>query len=287
MIGSCHDTKKASTLKPRILAAAAASALALPIIASMPAPAQAATTRHLTVTVIDRTGQPAATADVQLLNVGTGTGIDLGTRRHRQLRPGTYNVAAWIITGNGASQTYTLADKIIDLTADKTVVLDARKGNRVRLSLNNPAASAETLEIAPIVRGNWAFNPTTIAPPPGAAYVVPMRSKLMALYVYSIWEKTGNSVANPSPFRYDIIRVFRGSIPSSPVIVGPHRAADPRQNDCPRDGCGPDRDARPDAAAKRWRRRPAERLHDPWRDAGSSGLVSLARLPVAVDPELG
>jgi hypothetical protein len=212
------DTKKASTLKPRILAAAAASALVLPVIASIPAPAQAATTRQLTVTVIDRSGQPAATADVQLLNVGTGTGIDLGARRHRQLRPGTYNVAAWIITGNGASQTYTLADKIIDLTADKTVVLDARKGNRVRLSLNNPAASAETLEIAPIVRGNWAFNPTTIAPPPGAAYVVPMRSKLMALYVYSIWEKTGNTVANPSPFRYDIIRVFRGSIPNSPVI---------------------------------------------------------------------
>ena len=212
------DTKKASTLKPRILAAAAASALVLPVIASIPAPAQAATTRQLTVTVIDRSGQPAATADVQLLNVGTGTGIDLGTGRHRQLRPGTYNVAAWIITGTGASQTYTLADQIVDLTANKTVVLDARKGHRVRLSLNNPAASAETLEIAPIVRGNWAFNPTTIAPPPGAAYVVPMRSKLMTLYVYSVWEKTGNTVANPSPFRYDIIHVFRGSIPRSPVM---------------------------------------------------------------------
>jgi hypothetical protein len=98
------------------------------------------------------------------------------------------------------------------------VVLDARKGHRVRLSLNNPAAQDETLEIAPILGGHWAFNPTTIAPPPAHAYVVPMRSKLMTLYVYSVWEKTGNTVADPSPFRYDILRVFRGDIPSSPVI---------------------------------------------------------------------
>jgi len=203
--------------KPRVLAAVAASTLAVPIIATVSSPAQAATTRQLTVEVINRSGIAAASADVQLLNVGTGTNIDMGTGRHRRLSPGTYNVAAWIITGTGASQTYTLADQIVDLNASKTVVLDARKGHRVRLSLNNSAASPETLEIAPIVRGNWAFNPSTIAPPPGAAYVVPMSSKLMTLYVYSIWEKTGNTVADPSPFRYDIIRVFHAGIPSSPV----------------------------------------------------------------------
>ena len=45
-----------------------------------------------------------------------------------------------------------------------------------------------------------------------------MRSRLMRLYVYSVWERKGNTVADPSPFRYDIISVFRGRIPSSPVI---------------------------------------------------------------------
>jgi len=205
-------------MKPRAFAVITVGALVVPIIACIPSPAQAATTRQLTIKVIDRSGNTAPTADVQLLNTDTGHGIDIGTGRHRLLRPGTYNVAAWIISGTGASQTYTLADQVVHLTANRTVVLDARKGRRVRLSLNNSAASAETLEVAPIVGGNWAFNPTTIAPPPGAAYVVPMRSKLMTLYVYSIWEKAGNTVDNPSPFRYDIIRVFRGSIPSSPVI---------------------------------------------------------------------
>jgi hypothetical protein len=205
-------------MKSRTLAVVAASALAVPIMTIASSPAQAATTRLLTIKVIDRSGQAAATADVQVLNVGTGNGIDLGTGRHRQLRPGTYNVAAWILTGTGASQTYTLADQIVNLKASTTVVLDARKGHRVRLSLNNSAASAETLEIAPIVRGHWAFNPTTIAPPPDAAYVVPMRSKLMTLYVYSIWERTGNTLADPSPFRYDIIRAIRGGIPNSLAV---------------------------------------------------------------------
>jgi hypothetical protein len=205
-------------MRARICAVLTAATIAIPFAAVASQPASAATTWQLTVRVIDRSGQAAASADVQVLNVGTDTGIDLGSVRHRQLRPGTYNVAAWIITGTGASQTYTLADQIVHLTASRTVLLDARQGHRVRMSLNNPAAQDETLEIAPIVGGHWAFNPTTISPPPGAAYVVPMRSALMQLYVYSVWEKKGNTVASPSPFRYDIIRVYGGQIPSSPVI---------------------------------------------------------------------
>ncbi|HEY2314590.1 MAG TPA: hypothetical protein VGH96_13325 [Streptosporangiaceae bacterium] len=205
-------------MRARISAVLTAATIAIPFAAITSPPASAATTWQLTVRVIDRTGQVAASADVQVLNVGRDTGIDLGTGRHRQLRPGTYNVAAWIITGTGAGQTFTLADQVVDLTANKTVVLDARQGHRVRLSLNNPAAQAETLEIAPIVGGHWAFNPTTISPPPGAAYLVPMHSALMQLYVYSVWEKKGNTVAQPSPFRYDVVHVYRGLIPRSPAI---------------------------------------------------------------------
>ena len=205
-------------MRTRSSIAAAAAALAIPLSLLAAAPVLAATTKQLTVRVIDANGHSATTADVQLLNVGRNTNIDMGTRRHLNLRAGTYNVAAWIITGSGASQTYTLADQVVSLTANKTVVLDARKGKRVRISLNNPAAQAELLEIAPIVHGQWAFNPTTIEPAPGSAYVVPMRNRMLKLYVYSVWEKKGNTVANPSPFRYDIMHVFAGRIPSSPVV---------------------------------------------------------------------
>ncbi|HUC26551.1 MAG TPA: hypothetical protein VMA73_27935 [Streptosporangiaceae bacterium] len=205
-------------MRTRSSIAAAAAALAIPLSLLAAAPVLAATTKQLTVRVIDANGHSATTADVQLLNVGRNTNIAMGTRRHLNLRAGTYNVAAWIITGSGASQTYTLADQVVSLTANKTVVLDARKGKRVRISLNNPAAQAELLEIAPIVHGQWAFNPTTIEPAPGSAYVVPMRNRMLKLYVYSVWEKKGNTVANPSPFRYDIMHVFAGRIPSSPVV---------------------------------------------------------------------
>src|ERR1700722_18254915 len=163
-------------MKARILAAISAAAVAVPLAAVTSAPALASTTHELTVKVIDRAGHAGASTHVQLVNLASGTDIHLGTTRQRSLRADTYNIAAWIITGSGASATYTLADKIVDLNASKTVVLDARQGKLVRLHLSNASAVAETLEVAPIVNGSdWAFNPTTIYPPVGKTYLVPMR----------------------------------------------------------------------------------------------------------------
>jgi hypothetical protein len=205
-------------MSARILAAISAAAVAFPLAAVASAPALASTSHELTVKVIDRAGHSGASTDVAVLNVGSDTVIDFGTRRQRALRSGTYNVAAWIITGSGTSATYTLADKVVRLSSSKTVVLDARQGRRVRLSLNNSAAQAEELQIAPLLNGEWPFSSPVIFPPVGQTYLIPMRSSLMRLYVYSVWEKKGNSATDPSPFRYDIMRVYAGRIPSSPVI---------------------------------------------------------------------
>jgi hypothetical protein len=207
-------------MRARLASILAAAAVALSLTALSAQQASAATVHRLTIVVLDRSGH-SSDADVQLLNVAAGLNVntDLGTSRHRDLRPGVYNVAAWIISGTGTSPTYTLADQLVDLNSNKTVTLDARQGRRVRLSLDNPSAQAELLEFAPLISGQaWAFNPASIDPPVASAYVVPMTSKYMTLYVYSVWEKKGNTVADPSPFRYDIIRVFRGGIPRSPVI---------------------------------------------------------------------
>jgi hypothetical protein len=202
----------------KISVAVAAAVLALPFATMTSTPAMAATTHALTVKVIDADGHPAASTDVELCKIGTSKYIEMGAGRRRNLSPGTYNVAAWITTGSGANETFTLADQVVKLTASKTVVLDARQGKRVRVSLDNRSAQPELLEIAPIVGGQWAFNPTTIEPPAGNASVVPMRNKLMTLYVYSVWEKKGSTLASPSPFRYDILTTFHGAIPSAPVI---------------------------------------------------------------------
>ncbi len=178
---------------------------------------------ELTFRVIDRAGQQVSPLDLQLLNIAAGTNIDLGSGTRRQVRPGRYNVAAWIGTGSGP-QSFTLDDQIVNVTRNQTITLDARLGRRVRVGLSAPGAVQEGLELAPIVQGNWAFNPSVIADSEAGgtktvpAYVVPMAARSVTLYVYSVWEKAGNTVSNPSPFRYDIVNVYRGGIPAHPTF---------------------------------------------------------------------
>jgi len=176
---------------------------------------------ELSVRVIDRAGLQVKPLDMQFQNLATGNNIDLGQGTSRSVRPGRYNVAAWIGTGSGSAQTFTLDDQIVDVTRDATITLDARKGRLFRLRLNAPGAVEELLELAPVVHGNWAFNPG-----PGAVtesvhsvYVVPMAASGVTFYAYSVWEKQGNTLANPSPFRYDIINVYRGGIPARPSFT--------------------------------------------------------------------
>ncbi len=200
---------------------------ALAAAAALPAGHPAAHAPHfkLTVQIIDRSGNQAQPIDLQLLNLASKTNIDLGQGTTREVRPGRYNVAAWIGTGTGNAQTFTLADRIIDVTRNRTITIDARQGRRVRINLNAPAAVQEVLEFAPIVDGQWAFNPWGIADSvdggtlAAPAYVVPMKAKAVTLYTYSVWEKIGNTVANPSPFRYDIINVSRGGLPARPTFT--------------------------------------------------------------------
>jgi hypothetical protein len=204
-------------MRTRITSLIAAAVLSLPLALASTASAETVARYQLTVRIYDRTGQPSSVI-AQVMNTQSDDSVFIATGHHRELRRGTYNVAAWILSGPLANPTYTLADQVVNLSGNRTVVLDARQGRPVRLGLDNPAARAETLEIAPIVNGYWAFNPTTINPPVGQTFVVPMRSRLMALYVYSVWEKKGNTIANPSPFRYDILTVYRHGIPVGAVI---------------------------------------------------------------------
>ena len=175
--------------------------------------------------IIDRTGHQAQPLDLQLLNLASKTNIDLGQGTSRQVRAGRYNVAAWIGTGTGDAQTFTLADRIIDVTRNRTITIDARQGQRVRIKLDAPTAVQELLEFAPVVDGQWAFNPWDIADSvdggtlAAPAYVVPMKAKAVTLYTYSVWEQKGNTPAHPSPFRYDIINVSRGGLPARPTFT--------------------------------------------------------------------
>lgn len=201
-------------------AVAGAAALSGAHAAAVPS---TATRYQLTFRVIDRTGQVVAPLDLQVMNIASGTNVDVGQGTSTRVTAGRYNIAVWIPTGTGP-QSFTLADKIERVTGSRTITLDARLGKRVRIGLDATNAVDELIELAPIVNGNWAFNPTFIADSvdggtlAAPAYVVPMTSRLVTLYEYSVWEKEGATAASPSPFRYDIIKVYRGGFPSNPAI---------------------------------------------------------------------
>jgi hypothetical protein len=194
-------------------------------LSAAPHAAATATRFQLNVRIIDRSGQQVNPLDLQFLNLASGTNTDLGQSTSGKVRAGRYNVAAWIGTGTGDAQTFTLADQVIDVTRNRTITMDARQGRRVQVKLNAPGAVQEVLEFAPIVDGDWAFNPSSIADSlnggtsTAPAYVVPMKAKGMTLYTYTVWEKKGNTVTQPSPFRYDIIDVYRGGFPAHPTYT--------------------------------------------------------------------
>jgi hypothetical protein len=206
----------------KIVSAALVGAASL---SAAPHAAATATRFQLTVRIIDRAGQQVKPLDLQFLSLASGTNTDLGQGTSGKVRPGRYNVAAWIATGTGSAQTFTLADQVVDVARNRTITMDARQGRRVRVELNAPGAVQEVLEFAPIVDDHWAFNPSSIADSlnggtsTAPAYVVPMKAKGVTLYTYTVWEKKGNTVAHPSPFRYDIINVFRGGFPDQPTYT--------------------------------------------------------------------
>jgi hypothetical protein len=214
-----------SVLPVRALAHAAVAASAALSGAQATPTTTAAHRFELTFRVIDRNGNLVSPLDLQLLNLVSGTNSDVGHGSKARVTAGRYNIAAWIPTSSGAQQSFTLEDQIVRVTRSRTIALDARRGKPVRIRLGAPDAVDEQIELAPIVNGQWAFNPSLVADSvdggtlAAPAYIVPMKSRRVTLYEYSVWEKRGNTAGRPSPFRYDIIKVYRGGLPANPSVT--------------------------------------------------------------------
>src|SRR5215472_8888129 len=133
----------AAALIPALLGAAS--------VAGAPARARLVT---CTLKVIDRNGHRVAPVDTQLFNPRTDFFIDFGQATSRQVRAGRYNLASWIPTGSGAGVSYTLEDFMVSLTSNRTLVLDARRGRPVRVSIDNPRAVNESVEVALVISGD-------------------------------------------------------------------------------------------------------------------------------------
>jgi hypothetical protein len=204
------------------LAVIISASLAVPLLcAAGGALAAAAPVQQLSVKVTDT---PPGSASITVMNVATGSTRHLGGNGQLDLRAGTYNVAAWFGLG---SQSVTLADQVVTLNRDRTVTLSPAGGVPVVVNVGNAGAQEESLELAPFAAGRWATpdNPSGALPTPPVpslpldnTYVVPMSSKLVTLYVYSVWQKAGSSADDPSPYRYDIVHEYTGGLPSEPDI---------------------------------------------------------------------
>lgn len=192
-----------------IVAVAVAVAGALPGFAVSAASAAAAKP-VLTVKAIDRAGNVAA-PDVRLVNVATGASIDMAGQTKLAIPAGTYNVATWIVSPDSSD---TLTDQVVTVTASRTVTLDARKGVHIKTTLTGQAVSGALLQVGLMIGSAWGLS-TSMGNQAGAIYVVPVASKYLTVYAYAVWDGYRAS----AHYRYDIVQVFHGGIPASPVIA--------------------------------------------------------------------
>ncbi|MGI8328351.1 hypothetical protein ACRYCC_00195 [Actinomadura scrupuli] len=177
--------------------------------------ANAAVKHGISVQAIDRGGRSIA-VDAHLVNVQTSDGYDVGPGRTVQVPAGTYSVASTIWSEDG---TETLGVRVISLSRDTKVVFDARQGHKVRFSIDDPTAETRLLQLVPLVGPTWALNPIADQVPVDQTYLIPTTSKYLTLFAYAELEKQGSSPQQPSPYRYDLTRTVKGSLPANPSFA--------------------------------------------------------------------
>ncbi|WP_427885470.1 S8 family peptidase [Kribbella sp. GL6] len=178
--------------------------------------------RTVTFTLLDRTGAPAS--DYSL----TAVGLDLDVYQapynasgtvSAKLRPGRYHLQASVISPDGSSTLLVQPDLIVGHTDDGVVVLDARQGTPVSVSI--PKASARTRMASVgfdrvLPRGVYV-NQRIAGSDFSKLYTVDLGDEVtadegtMVSDVRSVWaEPTVDGTFYGSPYEYDIVNFVRG-----------------------------------------------------------------------------
>lgn len=179
-------------------------------VAAASAPAGAAANPAITIRAIDREGKVVAvTASLQSLSAGR---VDdtLSSARPTRVPRGTYNIAAWVWEPNGSAAT--LADREITITRSLTVTFDARKGHRIRFTVNDPTVTADCVEAEPFTPGIEAFDGWQCNAA-AATYAVP--GKLPPGWRLFLQADMVRPNVALSPVEYVFVRVISGSIPAN------------------------------------------------------------------------
>ncbi len=182
---------------------------------------QPASRIRVSVTGIDRAGESVRVSAVAY--AGQKPPIKLSTRP-RTIDAGQYWIGATVTTPAGGKTSYsqTLVVRHVTIARNQTVVLDARPGKLLRVSLAVPNATDEGDGVQACLSGGqaglWSESGGT-----GTLYVVPVASRDIAFGYSSTWQASLNksstgtvATGNPSATYYLAQQVL-GGIPRNPV----------------------------------------------------------------------
>jgi hypothetical protein len=173
----------------------------------VPAAAQAVSLVKVSVVGIDRAGESVRIS--AFADSGQNPPIRLSSKP-RAIAAGQYWIGATVTTPAGSKTTYsqTLVVRHVTVARSQTVVLDARPGKLVQVSLGVPGAVNEGNGVQACLAGGQAgtWGETGGA---GTLYVVPVGGKDMTFGYSSTWQTSSAT--------YYLAQQARGGIPRSPT----------------------------------------------------------------------
>ncbi|GII86973.1 serine protease [Sphaerisporangium siamense] len=184
-------------------------------------------TYDVTFKVLDRNGEPAVNSsalvyDLErdwLENVALYEGVG-----QARLPAGDWTVQGYMVNTDFTwRDAYSaIAHTVVHVDAGhKEVVLDARKGRKVTVTLDDPDALQEPTAISAITHqaGGRVFRSlfagSVTGPPVGDLYVIPSRVPGAMYQVHNVWYKSSGD--NGDNVRYDLVKVYRDGLPDNPV----------------------------------------------------------------------
>ncbi|MEV1170619.1 S8 family serine peptidase, partial [Nonomuraea sp. NPDC049784] len=174
--------------------------------------------RKLTVSSIDRTGQPAkGTVEVYERYTGANHYLTLsGGTGSLSVPEGDY----YVVHGNSTASdgTHTLAIEQVTLDSDKSVIVDAREGVPVRVEMADSAAEGVSLSASVLLpRLDGARSYSLLAATPaqfGTLYVTPLKDDAASYRAHATFAKKGATAQQPSPFFYHVADLRQGGVPA-------------------------------------------------------------------------
>jgi hypothetical protein len=171
---------------------------------------------NLTVTVIGRDGSPAHPY-VELYDPKTGAVHELAFQNGRgKVR---LPVGEWNLYADFSERAYgkTVAHTAVRIAErDQQVVVDARKGKPVRVTLDDPSAAPERGHSLNLAHGAWGIAQSSGEDPNTRLFIVPARQEGLRYLLRTIWSSKD---AVPSPYMYDLADHRTGGLPGDPTYT--------------------------------------------------------------------